>query len=203
MCATGKSAMDADEITNPAEIQWSFSAQLRGRQSVRATFKLSARAIQALSIAAVHLGIKQKSLFDHLMDDPEALVTIARSLEEARPPKQGRVQKTYVLSRRALDCLERTCRSFNMPRDTLVEYSIARLLPLIEKEREKHENRKVLVDQVKALAADGQALLARANHLLGQADPLPQRLNAAVTLLQTTADQMDEHIQRGKNIETF
>jgi hypothetical protein len=32
---------------------------LRGRQSVRATWK--SRAIDALSIAAVHLGIKQKA----------------------------------------------------------------------------------------------------------------------------------------------
>lgn len=195
--------MDANDPNLPADGQWSFSAQLRGRQSVRATFKLTARAIEALSIAAVHLGIKQKSLFDQLMDDAETLNAIARSLEDARLPKQGRVQKTFVLSRRTLDCLERTCRSFNTPRDALVEYSIARLLPLIEKEREKHENRKLLVDQIKALAADGQALLARAQTLLGQADPLPQRLNAAVTLLQTTADQMDEHIRRGSSIETF
>jgi len=42
------------------------SAELRGRQSVRATFRLSERAIDALSIVSVHLGIKQKSLFDHL-----------------------------------------------------------------------------------------------------------------------------------------
>ena len=42
---------------------------LRGRQSVRATFKLSSRAIDALSIVAAHLGIKQKSLFDHLIED--------------------------------------------------------------------------------------------------------------------------------------
>jgi endonuclease/exonuclease/phosphatase family metal-dependent hydrolase len=43
------------------------SSDLRGRQSVRATFKLSVRAIDALSIVAAHLGIKQKSLFDHLI----------------------------------------------------------------------------------------------------------------------------------------
>ena len=46
---------------------------LRGKQSVRATFKLSPRAISAISVMALHLGIKQKSLFDHLMDDEAAL----------------------------------------------------------------------------------------------------------------------------------
>ena len=42
-------------------------SDLRGKQSVRATFKLSQKTINAMSIVSVHLGIKQKSLFDHLM----------------------------------------------------------------------------------------------------------------------------------------
>ena len=57
------------------------SADLRGKQSVRATFKLSARAIEAMSIVAVHLGIKQKSLFDHLIEDMQSLKLIAREVE--------------------------------------------------------------------------------------------------------------------------
>jgi hypothetical protein len=54
-----RSFLDDIELPQPD------AENLRGRQSVRATFKLSARAIEALSIVAVHLGIKQKSLFDH------------------------------------------------------------------------------------------------------------------------------------------
>jgi len=50
------------------EITEETSADLRGRQSVRTTFKLSERSIDALSILAGQLGIKQKSLFDHLID---------------------------------------------------------------------------------------------------------------------------------------
>ncbi len=47
------------------------SGDLRGRQSVRATFKLSAQAIDIISIISGHLGIKQKSIFDHLMEDSQ------------------------------------------------------------------------------------------------------------------------------------
>ena len=54
------------------------SADLRGKQSVRATFKLTEKAIEALSIVAVHLGIKQKSLFDHLLEDTRSLSAIAK-----------------------------------------------------------------------------------------------------------------------------
>ena len=53
-----KSWMDDGSLPQPSP------DDLRGRQSVRATFRLSAKAIDAMSIVSVHLGIKQKSLFD-------------------------------------------------------------------------------------------------------------------------------------------
>ncbi len=112
------------------------SAELRGRQSVRATFRLSERAIDALSIVSVHLGIKQKSLFDHLIEDSDTLRLIAREIEAYKFQQLNRIQKTYVLSRKTLSSLDRAARSQNAPRDALVEYSIQRLLPIILKERE-------------------------------------------------------------------
>ena len=59
-------------ITNDASLPRTFTSDLRGRQSVRATFKLSEGCIEAISIVAAHLGIKQKSLFDHLGDGRNA-----------------------------------------------------------------------------------------------------------------------------------
>ena len=67
--------MDDDILPRPTP------KDLRGRQSVRATFKLSAKAIEAISIVAVHLGIKQKSLFDHLIEDVHSLKLISLEVE--------------------------------------------------------------------------------------------------------------------------
>ena len=53
---------------------------LRGRQSVRATFRLSEECISAISILSTQLGIKQKSVFDHLMEDAQVLKNVAREL---------------------------------------------------------------------------------------------------------------------------
>ena len=94
------SFMDDIELPQPD------TEDLRGRQSVRATFKLSSRAIEALSIVAVHLGIKQKSLFDHLIEDVQTLNTIAQEIEADHFRTMGRVQKTFVISRRTLVCLD-------------------------------------------------------------------------------------------------
>ena len=96
---------------------------LRGRQSVRTTFKLTQRSIHALSILAGQLGIRQKSLFDYLIDDIQALRLIAENVKRLEAAEQ-RVAKTYVISRKALENLEQISTSCNTPRDALVEFSI-------------------------------------------------------------------------------
>jgi len=107
------------------------SSDLRGKQSVRATFKLTEKSIHAINIVSVHLGIKQKSLFDHLIEDKKCLKLIAGGIEDEVFFKLNRIQKTYVLSRRTLLSLDQTAKNFNAPRDALVEYSIQRLIPVI------------------------------------------------------------------------
>ena len=112
------------------ELSGESTARLRGHQSVRTTFKLSERSISALSILAGQLGIKQKSLFDHLVEDVKVLQAIAREVDTF-PEHRPRVAKTYVISRRTLENLETVSSKFNTPRDALVEFSIERTLPLI------------------------------------------------------------------------
>ncbi len=101
--------MDSDSLPQPSP------QDLRGRQSVRATFKLSARAIETMSIVSVHLGIKQKSLFDHLIEDAQSLSHIARELESEKFRTLSRIQKTFVISRRTLSCLDEISKQFQAP----------------------------------------------------------------------------------------
>ena len=126
-------------------------AELRGRQSVRATFKLTDNCIEAISIIAAQLGIKQKSLFDHLFQDTQSLSSIARKFRDARLHTTNRIQKTYVISRSALLSLEDIARSFNAPRDVLIEFSVQRLLPIIAKERKRHDKRKTLFKNIQTV----------------------------------------------------
>ena len=78
------------------------AADLMGKQSVRATFRLTEACIDAISILSAQLGIKQKSLFDHLMEDAESLVAIAREAESAMLEKEKRTQKTFVISKKSI-----------------------------------------------------------------------------------------------------
>ena len=120
---------------------------LRGRQSVRATFKLSAKAIETMSIVAVHLGIKQKSLFDHLIEDVQSLKLIAREVESERFNAISRIQKTFVISRRTLSYLDETSKRFNAPRDALAVLDVGSIeLLAIEIARHRHFQRVVTTD---------------------------------------------------------
>ena len=179
------------------------SADLRGRQSVRATFKLSERAIEAMSIVAVHLGIKQKSLFDHLIEDVQSLKLIARDMESERFSALSRIQKTFVISRKTLSCLDETSKRFNAPRDALVEYSIQRLMPVINRERERHRTRKEILGDMTELLENGLELLQKSRSLLGEEDPVSVKFESAMRSLVNTQSHVKDFVEKGEIIEEF
>ena len=188
---------DDDSIPRPS------SADLRGRQSVRATFKLSERAIDAMSIVAVHLGIKQKSLFDHLIEDIQSLNLIAREVESERFGALNRVQKTFVISRRTLSNLDETSKRFNAPRDALVEYSIQRLMPVITRERERHRKRKEILRDMNEHLENGLEILKKSRSLLGEEDPVSVKLESAMRSLVNAQGYVRVFVEKGKIIEEF
>jgi len=194
---------EKDEPTRTISLPQPSPSELRGRQSVRATFRLSERAIEALSIVSFHLGIKQKSLFDHLLEDLEALNLIAERFESAEFTQPNRIQKTYVLSRRTLSSLDQVAKSFHTPRDALVEYSIQRLLPVIAKEREKHRMRIEVFAEMTQYLRVGEKILKKARERLGDEDPVYDRFETAITVLFNAYNDIQSFVERGKVIEDF
>lgn len=176
---------------------------LRGRQSVRATFRLSEACIDAISVLAAQLGIKQKSVFDHLMEDVQVLKDMARELANTELDRRERTQKTFVISRRSLSFLDSISSAYDTPRDALVEYSVRRLLPIIARERKKHEVRKDLFAEIADHFANGQELLSNAEEKLGSDDPLVNKLESAMSGYKNAFDDIVNFIARGKILEEF
>jgi len=176
---------------------------LRGRQSVRATFRLSEACIDAISILSAQLGIKQKSVFDHLMEDAQILKNMARELENTEFDRHERIQKTFVISRRSLSYLDLISSEHNAPRDALVEYSVRRLLPIIAKERKKHEKRKDLLAEIADHFEKGHRLLSNAEDMLGTDDPIVNKLQTAMSVYKHALDDITGFIEKGKIIEKF
>jgi hypothetical protein len=178
-------------------------ADLKGRQSVRATFKLTNDCIEAISIVAGQLGIKQKSLFDHMFQDTDTLSAIAHRYRNARLQAANRTQKTYVISRNALLSLEDISKNFNAPRDVLIEFSVQRLLPIIANERQRHAKRKALFDKIQHHLEAGRRLLKETYAELGEEDPMTDRLSAIMGTYESAYKQIAALVERGKNIEEF
>jgi len=194
---------DKNDQTKGISLPNTFTSDLRGRQSVRATFKLSEGCIEAISIVAAHLGIKQKSLFDHLVEDARSLKSIALEIQNLKLTKQGRIQKTFVISRRSLLSLENVSKDFNAPRDALVEFSVQRLLPIIAKEREKHEKRKKMLNEIAKHLEEGERLLSNAKEIFGVEDTICQKLESVMTVYENAYHHIASFIEKGKIIEEF
>ena len=176
---------------------------LRGRQSVRATFRLSEACIDAITVLSTQLGIKQKSVFDHLMEDAQVLKDLARELANIEFKRGERIQKTFVISRRSLSFLDTISNEYDTPRDALVEFSVRRLLPIIAKERKRHEKRKQLFAEIENHFAKGERLFSKADEMLGADDPIVNKLKAAMSVYKNAHDDIAHFIERGKIIEEF
>jgi hypothetical protein len=190
--------------TRNTNTEFSLTYGLRGRQSVRATFKLTSESIEAISIVAAQLGIKQKSLFDHLVEDLDALTDMARKLNETKMDEQAdRVQKTYVLSRRSLLSLESAANSYQASRDVLVELLVQRLLPIIVKERQKHLQRKALLKKLAVHYRSTQELADLLEKELEKDDPMATQFSAALSSLNSAMANISAIVERGRPLEEF
>ena len=176
---------------------------LRGKQSVRATFKLSQKAIDSIGLVAIHLGIKQKSLFDHIIDDLDALDSLAQQIQLRQFKKIPRKQKTYVLSRQTIDALEAISQAYDTPRDALVEYSVKKLESIINAEKARHKERKILQKNIIDHFNQGRALYKKASDLLGKNDPFCKRMEKAVFACEKTQTELSDFLEKSKILEEF
>ncbi len=176
---------------------------LRGKQSVRATFKLSQKAIDAIGLVAIHMGIKQKSLFDHIIEDLDALDDLAKTIRLRQFKKIPRKQKTFVLSRRTIEALGAISQAYDTPRDALVEYSVKKLESIIHAEKLRHKERKQLQDETLNHFNQGKKLYRKAVSILGKDDPFCRRFKKAVFACEKTQEEITDFIERSKVLEDF
>jgi hypothetical protein len=144
--------------------------ELRAKQSVRTTFKLPEKSINLLKVSAKHLGIKQKTLLDQLLEDEKALELLAddavshtRNEDECRP-------KTFVLSKKALDQIEDVSCSYEVPSDFLVELSVSRLASYVDSLAETHDKRRTLMKELDRYRDQLEELSVKANSILKEDD---------------------------------
>ncbi|MBT3176067.1 MAG: hypothetical protein HOG03_00305 [Desulfobacula sp.] len=177
--------------------------ELRGKQSVRATFKLSQKAIDAIGLVAIHMGIKQKSLFDHIIEDADALGSLAKTIRIRQFKKIPRKQKTFVLSRKTIESLGAISQAYGTPRDALVEYSVKKLESIINAEKARHKERKILQKEIIEHFYQGKLFYKKAINILGKEDPFCRRIGRAIFDCQKIEIELSDFMKRSKVLENF
>lgn len=193
---------DTNDIPTRNDTQLSFD-NLRRKQSVRATFRLPQEIIELLGVIAGQLRIKQKSLLDQLIEDTSLLSVLAKDADKTSNQSTTRRQKTFVISRSSLRSLNDVAKKKNISRDSLVEFSIKRLLPIIESELKKHNKRKIILDEMKEHMKNGELLYKRAKQTLGRDDVLFDMLKSQLNLAQKNIQEADLVIEKGRPMEDW
>jgi hypothetical protein len=179
------------------------ATDLRGRQSIRVAFKLTPNCVEAMNILGAHLRLKPKSLFDHMVQERQALEAMADQARTHRRDETPRVTKTYVISRDAASALDEVAREVKIPRDLLVETSVRHLMPLIQKEQVRHKARKIFLAKMEGHLNEGRQLHAEMVARLGRNDPMCDKMNLVMDAYERAFAAMAQYIKKGENIERF
>jgi len=176
------------------------ASELMEQKSVRATFRISPEFIEALSILSGRLGLKQKSLFDYLLEDSDSLIAIARSNPRKNVEKKNRIQKTFVISKKSLSSLEKLLSGVEASRDDLVEYAIQRLLPILLKERNQQKKRETALSEIAQHFEHSIELMRKIEKSVGKDDPLYEYYLTIIEAYRDAFDKMENLVQQGKRI---
>jgi hypothetical protein len=83
----------------------------------------------------------------------------------------------------------------------LVEYSIERLLPRIDEERERHRKRLGILAEITEYLEQGEGILEKSEEILGEDDPVYEKLEAAIRRWRNTRKHIICLVNRGKIID--
>ncbi len=163
--------------------------ELKKRQSVRTTFKLPEKTINLLKLSAKHLGIKQKTLLEQLIEDEKILDILAKEAQTYCRNDDDCRPKTFVLSRKALDLIDVMLGRYDIARDILVELSVTRLASYIELLSEQHDQRRSLLKEIDKYRELLEELSSKAKATFKEEDPFQMKL---ARLTQTTQKSVGE-----------
>lgn len=164
--------------------------ELIKRQSVRTTFKLPEKTINLLKISAKHLGIKQKTLLDQLIEDETILNILAQEAQTYCRNDDDCRPKTFVLSRKALDLIDVMLDRYDIARDILVELSISRLSSYIESLSDKHDKRRLALKEIVKYQELLEDLLKKGNKTFELDDQFLARLERLAQATQRSVGEI-------------
>jgi uncharacterized protein (UPF0297 family) len=133
----------------------------------------------------------------------DVLEAVAATVKTDSAEDTPRQVKAYVISRDAVLVLDDVAQIRKVPRDALVEASVMRLMPLIQKEQTRHHARKALLLRMERHLKSGRKLFDEMRADLGPNDPMYDQMQNVMGAYERAFAAMAAFVGKGKNIEGF
>jgi hypothetical protein len=193
---------------------------LRGKQSVRTTFKLQKKTIATIAELAKKFSITQKEVFDVvcdkllreegfaeevkcLIDEGSQIGGTVGGVTLAGDKAEDEVRKTYVLSQTAIVVLNQFSKRQYETRDILIELLFQHFKELfdvsVEREKKSHENALEIITNSLSSVHDVKGQLEK---LLGPDDPVTLRFNQIMILMERLHLDINLELEQGWPVST-
>jgi hypothetical protein len=188
------------------EMKKSLAPHLEDRQSVRTTFRITEEASKDIAWFAKKNRITQKEVFDKLFEqtllasetDGNTFFQSLLPLAAGGCPEWNRtVRKSQVISRKALQTLNKISKERNVSRDVLVEYAVRFLKLLMEKMTEtRKEAAEIYKKEVRDKFLAIPTIMLKIQNLLGDDDPIVVSLGELVSHNEEFDDEIMAEIKK-------
>ena len=180
-----------------------LAANLSEKQSVRTTFKLNKKSLEALNSLIDAHRLKPKEIFDHICSLDQLIDIAVKSFnKESLPTDKEYIRKTYVISQQDKRLLNRLSKKHGVPRDILVDRLILAYEGILQlhkiKEREQEEKAYKIVSEFSQKAG---ATLKELSDLLDKDSPILERFGTIELLLENLNSAIYEKLEYDKPID--
>jgi hypothetical protein len=172
------------------------------KESKRTTFKLSKQSLNAIDWIVNTYEMPAKEVFD-VFDKSDELVAhvveITRDDEEKDLPRE---RKTFVISKKTLNQLNRIAKSEGVQRDILVEKMVLIYKALLEKILEDEErNEKKALNIISDFLKQAEKTEAQLKKLLDNSNPILDRFSIITLIIDNLESAIDAKLTVGTPID--
>jgi len=174
-----------------------LATSLSEKQSVRTTFKLSKKSLDAFNSLIEAHRLKPKEIFDLICSFDQLIDIAVKSIDnESLPTGKEYVRKTYVISQQDKRLLNRLSKKHGVPRDMLVDRLILAYEGILKlhkkKEREQEEKAYKIVSE---FSQNAGATLKELSDLLDKDSPILERFGAIELLVENLNTAIYEKLE--------
>ena len=174
------------------------------QKSTRTTFNLNKKTYEAMNLLCANYGMKQRELIDDIVvhnaysivATPELLSIIPKGEDNNQSDDYER--KTFVLSKTSLKKLNELSKDTGIHRDRLFNVAVWLQMVALDDRNAKHQKAFEILEGLSHHISDIEKKCAA---LLGDDDPISQRIGIVAIILDNLLMAIDAELNRGVPID--